>query len=188
MARIRYLTDGEVKGFFKVISRADQRLFFKLALKFGLRVREATGLRIEDFQPSVDDPQELKITRAKNGIGRTYELDPETKSLLKAWLRQRRPDSPWLFPGRDPSKHLTIIGAQMNHRRIALRAGVDHEKVGNIHAWRHTCAVWLLSAGEDPYFVRTWLGHRTIRSTEAYLTYTQPAWTRRARQAMAVLS
>lgn len=187
MAKIRYLTDGEVRGFFKAIRRPDQRLFFKLSLKFGLRVCEAVSLRLEDFLPGVDDPQELRIVRAKNGIGRTYELDHETKSLLRTWLRQRR-ESPWLFPGRDPGKHLSIIGAQKNYQRVALRGGVDHEKVSNIHTWRHTCAVRLLSSGEDPYFVRTWLGHRSIRSTEAYLSYTQPAWNRRAKQAMAILS
>lgn len=77
-----------------------------------------------------------------------------------------------LWERRNRRRLFDLTGvAQADHAWQWLRRemGQDHDKDYVLHAWRHTCATRLIAAGVDIYRVKTWLGHKTIKTTERYV-------------------
>ncbi|MDR3323749.1 MAG: site-specific integrase [Zoogloeaceae bacterium] len=101
----------------------------------------------------------------KTGRRRSVPLNEDARAALLNLARFRAthcPDSPWVFAHKDGSHQAAIRTAF----QTALR------KVGitdfRIHDLRHTCASWLVSAGQPLPAVRDLLGHSTITMTERY--------------------
>ena len=97
----------------------------------------------------------------------------ETQSVLRDWLAIR-PNA------RDAHLFLNARGSAMSRHgfahRLALHVSAAQRKVPSLatkrvspHVLRHSCAVHTLEATGDIRKVSLWLGHASIRSTEAYL-------------------
>jgi len=86
----------------------------------------------------------------------------------------------WLFPGRDPSKHISQRWVRMVIDNAARQAGVQRayatSKAGktlNIvspHTMRHLHAVHALDSGIPLKDLQQQLGHQSVRTTSIYLT------------------
>lgn len=136
----------------------------ELTYASGLRVSELLGLKL---QAVARDPAFLTV-RGKGGKERLAPLNPSARSAITAWLPLRAPaDSPWLFPSRGRSGHLTPRRFDQLLKAAALEAGLDPASVSP-HVLRHAFATHLLEGGADLRILQTLLGHADIATTQIY--------------------
>jgi len=136
----------------------------------GLRVSELVGLR---FPPLGDDPRFL-LVRGKGAKERLVPLsEPARQAILTyasdwrgAFLAPKQA-SPWLFPSRGESGHLTRQRFGQLLKELAVAAGIDPAKVSP-HVLRHAFASHLLAHGADLRAVQKMLGHADISTTQIY--------------------
>lgn len=127
----------------------------------GLRVSELISLKMNSF---VED----KFIRIF-GKGRKERIVPVTHQvfeLLKQW-NEIKPFSAWLFPSKNPEKHITRQRIFQIIKNVAAMSGVDPEKVSP-HVLRHAFATHVLDHGADLLSVKKMLGHESISTTEIY--------------------
>jgi len=142
----------------------------ELAYASGLRVSELLALKVEAVRR---DPAYL-IVRGKGGKERLAPLNAAAREAVKVWLIVRDaarppkvPDSPWLFPSRAASGHLTPRRFAQLLDQSAIDAGIDPARVSP-HVLRHAFATHLLEGGADLRVVQTLLGHADIGTTQIY--------------------
>ena len=143
------------------------RALFQLAYHHGLRASEVSLLQRDDLH---EKQGRIYIPRVKGSIAKTYPLQPEDLRLVRAYLRTREDDSPYLF--------ISNRGIPLERRsywdlmqKYGKRAAIPKSK-RRFHALRHAIAVHLLDAGADVAFVQDRLGHANIQNTIIYMRYT----------------
>jgi site-specific recombinase XerD len=97
-------------------------------------------------------------------------MQPEDVRLVRAYLRTRKDDSPYLF--------ISTRGIPLERRsywdlmqKYGKQAALPKAK-RHFHALRHAIAVHLLDAGADVAFVQDRLGHANIQNTIIFMRYT----------------
>jgi site-specific recombinase XerD len=172
---VTYLTEPEVDA---LLGACDQSIWtgrrdhtmFVLTIQTGLRISELAALTCAD----------ITLTTGANvhcvGKGRKERrtpLVPDTRKVLKAWLKERAgaPTDP-LFPtttGKHPSRD-AIERRLAHHLAVAADACPSLKtKHVTMHTLRHTAAMRLLIAGNDVTTIALWLGHEQISTTNIYL-------------------
>jgi len=91
---ITFLTQDEVRRLFAVITGKRDRALFQLAYHHGLRASEVSLLQRDDIHAKQG---RIYIPRVKGSIAKTYPLQPADLRLVRAYLRTRTDDSPYLF-------------------------------------------------------------------------------------------
>jgi tyrosine recombinase XerD subunit len=135
----------------------------------GLRVSELVGLR---WPPFGDDARFLVI-RGKGGKERLVPLSEPARKAVEAYAGWRseflapKQVSPWLFPSRGDSGHLTRQRFGQLLKDLAVAAGLSPSKVSP-HVLRHAFASHLLARGADLRAVQKMLGHADISTTQIY--------------------
>lgn len=130
----------------------------KLLLLSGTRREEALHARWEHIDL---DAALWYLPKTKNGKTRHVLLNIEAVELLRN--HPRIDGSPWVFPGRDPSKPLN--NPRKAFSRILAAANLPHMK---IHGLRHAFASVAVSAGASLYQVQHLLGHASPTTTQRY--------------------
>jgi integrase/recombinase XerD len=172
---LTYLTEPEVDALLAAChqttwtGRRDHAMFV-LTIQTGLRISELIRLNCADVTLTAGAHVH---TIGKGRKERRTPLIPATKTMLKAWLKERagRADDP-LFP--------TITGTRLSRdaveRRLARHLAVARsacpslaDKHVTMHTLRHTAAMRLLLARNDVTVIALWLGHEQLSSTNAYL-------------------
>lgn len=150
-----------------MLQGARDKALFPLAYHHGLRASEASLLLRSDLDLRRG---RLFIHRVKGSLSGVYPLEPLDLRRLRAYLRTREDDSPYLF--------LSNRGTPLERRsywdlmqKYGQLAGVPKAKL-RFHALRHSIAVHLLDAGSDVAFVCDRLGHANIQNTQLYMRYT----------------
>lgn len=157
----------------------------------GLRVSELVSLRLAATQRD----QRLLIVRGKGNKERMVPLSDAARQSLSDYLAVRgdflpkagkggkaadktagktagktgavRLDSPWLFPSRGASGHITRHRVGQLLKDLARRAELDAAKVSP-HVMRHAFASHLLDHGADLRSLQKMLGHADISTTQIY--------------------
>lgn len=136
----------------------------------GLRVSELVGLR---FPPFGDDRRFL-LVRGKGSKERLVPLGETARQALENYAAdwrgaflQPRQMSPWLFPSRGDSGHLTRQRFGQLLKDLAIAAGIEPRRVSP-HVLRHAFASHLLAHGADLRAVQKMLGHADISTTQIY--------------------
>ena len=98
--------------------------------------------------------------------------DPAREALgayLAACVQQKpmEGESPFLFPSRGKSGHLTRDGFSKILNKLAVLAGIDPSRVSP-HTLRHSFASHLLAHGADLRALQQMLGHADITTTQIY--------------------
>ena len=163
--RERFLTDAEFVRLGRILDEAVTRgsasptsvAAIRLLVLTGCRKNEILTLRWKDVDLGA---RELRLGDAKTGP-RTVQLPPMAVHILEAL--PRRADSPWVFPGRNPEKHLSTI----DHLWLAVRAKAGLEDV-RLHDLRHSFASRALALGETLPVIGKLLGHSDIETTARY--------------------
>jgi integrase len=148
--------------------------FMRIDAITGARRSEILGLTRSDFDPDVGTltirrvvvpaPGGLAIEeRTKSDAGaRTVSIDEDTVTVIEKALASH--DSPWLFPGRDPTQ-------PMHPRTITRKVGKLGDGIGERifpHALRHYCATESLGAGVPLPIVAARLGDTVGTVTKVY--------------------
>jgi len=150
---------------------ARDKALVRLMLSCGLRLSEACGLRMEDV--SVEGRQaSVTVRRGKGGKWREIPLPPEARKALAEWLAERERKgiwSEWLFPGKEPSEHLSPSAAWRTIKKYAWKARIPGLKP---HVLRHTCATNMIRSGAALTEVAACLGHARL---DTVMVYTRPS-------------
>lgn len=164
-SRIKYLSQQELEGFFECIKDPRDKAIFGIIYLYGLRVSEATLLKLEDVDLQ---GKRIFIRRVKGGIGGEKPLFRTVGGRLKKYLKKRSPRGDNLFTGKQGNLKKERI--QQLFKRYARKAGLDSKF--SVHCLRHSIAVHLLETGEGIEFVRDHLGHKNIQNTMVYAQIT----------------
>ena len=164
---IPFLTQDEVRRLFAVITGKRDRALFQLAYHHGLRASEVSLLQRDDLH---EKQGRIYIPRVKGSIAKTYPLQPEDLRLVRAYLRTREDDSPYLFISNRgiPLERRSYWDLMQKYGKVAHIPKAKRR----FHALRHAIAVHLLDAGADVAFVQDRLGHVNIQNTIIYMRYT----------------
>ena len=181
----KVLTGAEVEALFaataKVEGAAGLRLAAMLEILYaaGLRVSELVGLPLSAFQAK----DRVLIVRGKGGRERMAPLTKGAVDAVNAYLPVRADflerksanaaASPWLFPSRGKTGHITAARFAQMLKDLAVAAGIEPSKVSP-HVLRHAFATHLLEGGADLRSVQQMLGHADITTTQIY-THTAQA-------------
>ena len=135
----------------------------------GLRVSELVGLPVS----SIDLDTELVLVVGKGGRQRYVPIGESAATALKIYLNVRESflsddqKSPWLFPSRSRSGHLSRQRFSQVLDDLAVKAGIDPRRISP-HVLRHAFATHLLTNGADLRAVQQMLGHADISTTQIY--------------------
>lgn len=158
--RERYLTQHEARRLLQAL-HGSPRLEAKalqLLLLTGARKSEILKARWEHIHL---EKHLLTVPLSKSNRPRHIVLSDEAVAIIRHL--PRRPDCPWLFPGRTAGRPLSDIYLFWNHLRRQLNLADVR-----IHDLRHTFASILVNAGHSLYEVQHLLGHRDPRTTMRY--------------------
>lgn len=135
----------------------------------GLRVTELVSLPIAALR---GDPNMLLVL-GKGGKERMVPLSTPARTAIAVWLKHldatqdEDPRSPYAFPSRGKSGHLTRVWFFTLIKDLCVSAGIDPGRV-TPHTLRHAFATHLLQNGADLRAIQTLLGHADIATTEIY--------------------
>tara|TARA_X000001036_G_scaffold350481_1_gene331194 strand:- start:547 stop:1464 length:918 start_codon:yes stop_codon:yes gene_type:complete len=135
----------------------------------GLRVTELVSLPLE----SVTGNPEVILVKGKGRKERMVPLSKSSRVAIKNWLELRlkmkvsNKAKHYLFPSGSKTGFLNREQFFNIIKRIAKKAGLDHEKISP-HVVRHAFATHLLANGADLRIIQSLLGHSDISSTQLY--------------------
>jgi integrase/recombinase XerD len=150
------------------------RTMYEVLYSTGLRVRELTGMRVQDLvlsQPSLFIPQGKHFKDRYVPLGETAQkylseyLQKIRPLLLRAFASSRETSSSLLFLGRCGGR-LDVGGVEQKLRIYGERAKI--KKYLTIHVFRHTLATEMLRRGADLRQIQELLGHRNLTTTQIY--------------------
>lgn len=140
----------------------------------GMRVSELVALPVSAVR---GDPR-MVLVKGKGGRERMSPLSPPARDALIDWLKLRDAVedekrqaggmvSPFLFPARGKTGHLSRIRFYQIIKDLSAKAGLDPTKVSP-HTMRHAFATHLLANGADLRSIQQLLGHADVSTTEIY--------------------
>lgn len=172
--RMVMLTPQETLELLKAARKRSTRdwAMILLAYRHGLRASEVCGIKLADIDLKAGS---ISIRRLKGSLQtvqplyqhRGQPLLDETNAI-RAWLRKRASDgSDYVFTSQKGGK-LNRTQFFRNFQKIAESAGLPMEK-RHPHVLKHSLASHLVAGNVNLALVRQALGHRSIRSTMAYI-------------------
>jgi site-specific recombinase XerD len=134
----------------------------------GLRVSEVVSLKVGDID---GERMALRVEQGKGRKDRYAMLSPVLLERLRAWWRLGHAQGKvrhggWLFPGLDPTDHVTARQLNRAVHLAAATAGID--KRITPHGLRHAFAAHLLEQKVDIRVIQVLLGHKRLDTTSLY--------------------
>nr|WP_129732917.1 site-specific integrase [Parabacteroides goldsteinii] len=120
-------------------------------------------------------PDYILYTRSKTNVPLKVKLTDEMKYILQ---RHRNPDSPYLFPFLHERRKEKAAGP-LNEDSALKRTNRHLKKIGKLlgiemslttYVMRHTFATLMLSSGATVELISQCLGHKSIKTTQIYLS------------------
>lgn len=131
--------------------------------------RAVLALKVSDIDSK---RMQIRVTAGKGAKDRYTLLSETALIVLREYFREYKPRD-WLFPGSDPTDHLSERSAQKIFERSRKKAGIT--KPATFHTLRHSFATHLLEDRVDIRYIQELLGHGSIRTTERYTHISQKA-------------
>ncbi|MDR2766282.1 MAG: tyrosine recombinase [Holosporaceae bacterium] len=142
------------------------KLLLYLLYGSGLRVSELISLK----RNALVDSKFIRIL-GKGSRERIVPVAGDVLALVPRWNEICK-RSIWMFPSRNPAKHISRQRVFQILKRIAEFSGIDPEKISP-HVLRHAFATHILDNGADLLSLKKMLGHRDISTTEIYTHVSQ---------------
>ncbi len=160
------LTREEIGRLFDVATTVKERVVLHLFYSCGLRRSEAVRLQTTDVHVS---HQMLYVKRGKNARRRVIPLPNKVAAVFGQYLKYERSRS----RKSGSSFMLNCAGRSMRGdsfmrilKRLLSKAGLSKDIT--LHHLRHSIATHLLHAGMSLGYVRDYLGHLRLESTQIY--------------------
>ena len=157
----------ECKALFKSPSLLKHRVLLALIYSAGLRVGEASRLRLSDVDSG---RMMIHIRQSKNDKDRYVPLSPLVLKGIQRYCNACHPVD-YLFNGSRRGTPLSTVGIQWVVREAVKRCGFT--KGISVHTLRHSYATHLLEFGMDIVSIKELLGHGRIETTMIYLHVAQ---------------
>lgn len=138
-----------------------------------LELLYATGMRVSELvglpRTVLRGDKRVFSIKGKGGRERLVPLNTEARAALDRFLEVsgRFDNSPWLFPSKSASGHMTRQRFAQDLKDVAAEAGIGGDRISP-HVLRHAFASHLLDRGADLRTVQQLLGHADISTTEIY--------------------
>jgi site-specific recombinase XerD len=156
------LSSEEVSRLLSSVAHPKHRMVLETIYACGLRVSEATRLKVRDVD------RDRMTVRIEQGKGRKDRYVPLSKRLLQRleqyWAKER--PRYWVFEGSTALRCLHITSVQRAYTLAKRRAGI--QKHGGVHALRHAYATHMIESGVDVLTVQRLLGHGSVTTTMRY--------------------
>jgi len=158
------LSREEVKALFDATENDKHRMILMVIYSGGLRVSEASHLRVQDIDSS---RMLIRVEQGKGNKDRYTLLSAQLlEKLRKYWLTCR--PKPWLFPsGRNTKTPIHVTTIQKAFYQSKKKAHIT--KPVSVHTLRHSFATHLLEQGVNLFTIQNLLGHKQIQNTLIYL-------------------
>ena len=157
------LSREEVTQFLASVDSLKHRTILMTAYAAGLRISEATHLKVTDIDSA---RMVLRVDQGKGRKDRYVMLSPRLLEALRVYWKSAQPTT-WLFPGDLPDQPITRgaveLACQKAHRALGIQKPVTP------HSLRHAFATHLLESGTDVRTIQLLLGHRSLATTSRYL-------------------
>lgn len=160
------LSKREVELIFSCTSNLKHRAILMTTYSAGLRISEATRLKVLDID---SERMTIRVNEGKGFKDRYTLLGERNLEILRRYYKAYRP-SEWLFPGRNPSEPVSVSCVQRVFKASVHKAGI--KKKASVHTLRHSFATHLLESGVDLYYIQRLLGHKSAGTTSVYLHVT----------------
>ncbi|NLD49707.1 MAG: tyrosine-type recombinase/integrase [Clostridiaceae bacterium] len=138
----------------------------------GLRVSEVAKLKIGDI---CSKTMRVRVENAKHGTNRYTILSESGLQVLRTYFKTcfnsmsyKREN--WLFPGIDGEQHINV--KTIKNVMIKLRNQLKLDSRISAHTLRHVFATQLLENRVEPVYIQQMLGHKSLKTTCAYLHMT----------------
>jgi integrase/recombinase XerD len=174
---IEVLSREEIQLLYNTCDTSRDTALLSLLYGCGLRRTEVTLLDMPDiyFRTGM-----LYVRRGKGSKRREVPMSDQVRDHLKAYYYKERPV--YIKPGNQDKTGAFLLtnkgrrasGQWMWKRvkRLAREAGMKDKRV-TLHALRHSIATHLLENGMSVEYVRVFLGHRCLESTQLYTRVTK---------------
>lgn len=143
------------------VSRHKNRAIISLLYASGVRVSELTRIDRADLK---SDGTFTVI--GKGGKPRLCFFDPRTEDYLRSYLELRKDNHPALFTSEQTQDRISPGTIQEMFRNARIRAGFSQPV--HPHTMRHSYATNLLRNNTNLVYVRDFLGHTSVQTTEMY--------------------
>lgn len=157
------LSDDEASRLFQCMHNPKHRAVLLTCYAAGLRLREATHLRLPDIDGS---RKQIHIRAGKGSKERIVPASPRLLEELREYWKIKRPGN-YLFPGKTPDAPLSSATVQKACKLGIAQAGI--RKAATPHTMRHSFATSMLEAGVDLLTISKLLGHSSFVTTMIYL-------------------
>jgi integrase/recombinase XerD len=157
------LSPEEVLRFLECVDSTKHRAILMAAYAAGLRVSEATHLKVTDID---SQRMMLRVDQGKCAKDRYVMLSPRLLEELRTYWRAGRPKT-WLFPGDIPGSPITRYAVNQACEKARRCSGI--QKPITPHSLRHAFATHLLERGTDVRRIQLLMGHRSLATTTRYL-------------------
>lgn len=172
---VEYLTIDEIKIIFHqpdINNKNGQRDLAMLSLLYdsGARVQELVDLKLKDIR--FIKPATVTLT-GKGNKTRIVPLMPDTGALIEKYISNYKITSPdqYLFINKMKQK-LTRSGVEYIISKYVTQAQSNHPEItiSNVtpHIFRHSKAMHLVQANVNLIYIRDFLGHESVKTTEIY--------------------
>ncbi len=157
------LSQEEVMHFLNSVNSLMHRTILMTAYAAGLRVSEATHLKVTDID---SQRMMLRVDQGKGNKDRYVMLSPRLLDVLRNYWKTLHPTL-WLFPG-------DLIGQPITRGAVELACQKAHRASGiakpiTPHSLRHAFATHLLESGTHVRTIQLLMGHRCLTTTSRYL-------------------
>ena len=152
----------EVARFLQAARNLKHRAMLTSLYACGLRVGEATQLRVEDIDSR---RMIIHVQQGKGRKDRFVPLPQRLLDLLRNYWKAYRPGD-WLFLGQSGDRPIQPESVRHACYRVSRDAGLKNKL--SPHLLRHAFATHLLEDGTDIRTVQLLLGHRSLSSTSLY--------------------
>ena len=161
----KILSEKELDVFFNACDNYMYKTIFMMIYGSGLRISEATNLRVED----IDSENMRLFVRNGKGERERYTVLPKTSlEMLRICYKMYQPNHPegYIFLNREGNP-LKVERLRVFFRRYRRKAKISEEFI--VHSLRHAFATRLVEEGKPLVQVKELLGHSCIRSTMTYV-------------------
>lgn len=162
-------TVAEINAIIDTVTNPKHKAALALLYSSGIRVSELCRLRCGDIHRSKNA---IFISRSKNRTQRYAVLSGKALLLLISYIRSCYPNATkedYLFPGQKPGSHIDDQSIRNVFYKAVQEAGLS-DRGFVLHSCRHAFALHLYEAGTDIMSIKEALGHKSLSSTEVYLT------------------